>query len=106
MINVLVSGVGGDVGQGVIRCLDRSDLELRIFKISSSINDSWLYLDDDCYISPTIYEDYISYLIKFINAHKIDIFFPCIDLEIPIISKNKDKIQSETNCKVFVDEYS
>ena len=106
MINVLVSGVGGDVGQGVIRCLNKSDLQLRIFKISSSVDDSWLYLDDDCFISPTIYEDYISYLIKFINTHKIDIFFPCIDLEIPIISKNKDKIQSETNCKVFVDEYS
>ena len=28
MINVLVSGVGGDVGQGVIRCLNKSDLEL------------------------------------------------------------------------------
>jgi len=105
MINVSVSGVGGDVGQGVIRCLNKSDLELRIFKISSSVNDSWLYLDNDCFISPTIYEDYISYLIKFINTHKIDIFFPCIDLEIPIISKNKDKIQSKTSCKVFVDDY-
>ena len=105
MINVLVSGVGGDVGQGVVRCLNKSVLELRIFKISSSINDSWLYLDDDCFVSPTIYEDYVSYLIKFINTHKIDIFFPCIDLEIPIISKNKDKIQSETSCKVFVDDY-
>jgi carbamoyl-phosphate synthase large subunit len=105
VINVLVSGVGGDVGQGVIRCLNKSDLELRIFKISSSVNDSWLYLDDDCFISPTIYEDYVSYLIKFINTHKIDIFFPCIDLEIPIISKNKEKIESETSCSVFVDEY-
>ena len=34
MINVLVSGVGGDVGQGVIRCLNKSPLKLRIFKIS------------------------------------------------------------------------
>jgi carbamoyl-phosphate synthase large subunit len=105
VINVLVSGVGGDVGQGVVRCLNKSDLELRIFKISSSVNDSWLYLDNDCFISPTIYEDYVSYLIDFINKHKIDIFFPCIDLEIPTISKNKDKIESETSCKVFVDEY-
>ena len=105
MINVLVSGVGGDVGQGVVRCLNKSNLNLRIFKISSSVDDSWLYCDKDSFISPTIYENYVSYLIHFINKHKIDIFFPCIDLEIPIISKNKDKIQSETNCKVFVDDY-
>jgi carbamoyl-phosphate synthase large subunit len=105
VINVLVSGVGGDVGQGVVRCLNKSNLNLRIFKISSSVDDSWLYCDKDSFISPTIYENYVSYLIHFINKHKIDIFFPCIDLEIPIISKNKDKIQSETNCKVFVDDY-
>ena len=105
MINVLVSGVGGDVGQGVIRCLNKSPLELRIFKISSSVDDSWLYLDNDSYISPTIHQGYIAYLIEFINKHKIDIFFPCIDSETSIISQNKNKIQSETNCVVFVDEY-
>jgi len=105
MINVLVSGVGGDVAQGVIRCLDKSDLQLQIFKISSSVDDSWLYVDDNSFICPTIYEGYIQYLIKFINKYQIDIFFPCIDLEIPVISENKDKIEAETSCKVFVDDF-
>ena len=105
MINVLVSGVGGDVAQGVIRCLNKSDLQLQIFKISSSVDDSWLYVDDNSFICPTIHEGYIQYLIEFINKYQIDIFFPCIDLEIPVISKNKDKIEAETSCKVFVDDF-
>tara|TARA_R110000824_G_C15194338_1_gene675093 strand:+ start:918 stop:1886 length:969 start_codon:yes stop_codon:yes gene_type:complete len=105
MINVLVSGVGGDVAQGVIKCLVKSDLELKIFKISSGVDDSWLYTDNNSFISPNTYEDYVPYLIKLINKHQIDIFFPCIDLEIPIISKNKNKIETETDCKVFVDDF-
>jgi carbamoyl-phosphate synthase large subunit len=105
MIKVLVSGVGSDVAQGVIKCLNKSDLELEIYKISSSVDDSWLYLDNLSYISPSIYDDYISYLIKFINKHKIDIFFPCIDLEIPLIAKNKKYIESLTNAVVFVGDY-
>ena len=44
-------------------------------------------------------------MIEFINKYQIDIFFPCIDLEIPVISKNKDKIEAETSCKVFVDDF-
>jgi carbamoyl-phosphate synthase large subunit len=104
MIRVLVSGVGGDVGQGVVKCLNKSTLELEIYKISSSVDDSWLYTGENCYISPTIYDNYISYLINFIQKHNIDIFFPCIDLEIPIIAKDQSLIEDETGCIVFVGE--
>jgi carbamoyl-phosphate synthase large subunit len=104
MIKVLVSGVGGDVGQGVIKCLNKSALELEIYKISSSADDSWLYIDENSYISPSIYDNYVPYLIDFIKEHTIDIFFPCIDLEIPIMAKNKHSIEEKTGCIVFVGE--
>ena len=104
MIKVLVSGVGGDVGQGVIKCLNKSVLELEIYKISSSADDSWLYIDENSYISPSIYDNYVPYLIDFIKEHAIDIFFPCIDLEIPIMAKNKHSIEEKTGCIVFVGE--
>ena len=94
MIRVLISGVGGDVAQGVIKCLDKTDLDLEIYKISATINSSWLYKDEKSFLSPKIYDDgYIAYLIKFIKKNSIDIFFPCIDLEIPLIAKNKKYIE-------------
>ena len=102
MFRVLVSGAGGDIAQGVIKCLMSSSLDLDIHKISSSENDSWLYVDEKSYISPTIYDNYVSYLIRFINKYDIDIFFPCIDLEMPIIAANKGLIEKNTKCVVFV----
>ena len=32
-IKVLVSGVGGDVAQGIIKCLELSNLDIEIYKI-------------------------------------------------------------------------
>ena len=33
MINILISGVGGDVAQGVIKCLEKSNLQTKLYKI-------------------------------------------------------------------------
>ena len=101
MIRALVSGVGGDVAQGVIRCLDKCQEPVEVFKISSSVEDSWLYCDDKSFISPRVTDSsYISFLIEFINKKGIDIFFPCIDSEIYLIAKNKNLIEEETLCVV------
>ena len=75
MINVLISGVGGDVAQGVIKCLEKSKLKTKIYKIANSIEESWLYINENSYLSPlTDSEEYISYLCEFIIKHKIDVF--------------------------------
>ena len=105
-INVLVSGVGGDVAQGVIKCLNRSNLNFRIYKIASNTRDSWLYLDRDSYISPPVSDkNYTNYICNFIKKHNIDIFIPCIDSEIQIVSKNKNYIEGATGAHVAVGTY-
>ena len=59
-IKVLVSGVGGDVGQGVIKALNHTDLDLEIYKICISEDSSFLYLDDRSFIAPySASEEYI-----------------------------------------------
>ncbi|NPA81885.1 MAG: ATP-grasp domain-containing protein [Epsilonproteobacteria bacterium] len=102
-VRVLVSGVGGDVGQGVIKALQKSNLDLEIYKICVFEDSSFLHLDDKSFIAPfSADESYIDYLITLMNKLKIDIFFPTVDSEIVKISKNKDILEECTNAKVFV----
>ena len=103
-IKVLVSGAGGDVGQGVIKALNYADLDLEIYKICISEDSPFLYLDDRSFIAPySVSKEYIGYLINLMNRFKIDIFFPTVDSEILKIAKNKERLESETNAIVFVD---
>tara|TARA_R110000824_G_scaffold119818_1_gene274190 strand:+ start:6670 stop:7647 length:978 start_codon:yes stop_codon:yes gene_type:complete len=106
IINVLVSGVGGDVAQGVIKCLGQSDLKFRIYKIAATTQDSWLYLDNDSYISPLVSDkNYINYICGFIKKHNIHVFIPCIDSEIEVVSRNKNHIETTTGVPVAIGDY-
>ena len=105
-IKILVDGCGGDVAQGVIKALNKSKLNLEIYKICTYYNSSWLHVDDYSYISPlSVSDEYIPYLIRLLNTKNIDIFFPCVDFEIPKVALNKEKLESETPARVFVDEF-
>ena len=105
-IKVLVDGCGGDVAQGVIKALNKSKLNLEIHKICTYYNSSWLHVDDYSYISPlSVSDEYIPYLIRLLNAKRINIFFPCVDFEIPKVALNKEKLESDTPAKIFVDEF-
>ena len=103
MIKVLVSGPGGDVGQGVISCLQDSSIDMKIYKIGASLEDAGLYGDSLSYISPRADDlSYIDYICHFIQTHGIDIFIPCIDSEILSISQHKSLIESATGAHIFV----
>ena len=102
-IKVLISGAGGDVGQGVVKALQKSDLDLEIYKICVFEDSSFLHLDDKSFIAPfSKDESYIDYLITLMNKLDIDIFFPTVDSEIVKISENKAILEECTNAKVFV----
>ena len=103
MLKVLVSGVGGDVAQGVIKCLNSSSIEIEIYKIAGDSNESWLYTDNKSFLPPPVKSPrYIDFLINFIKTQKINAFVPCIDSEIFKISLHKERIEEETGCKVIV----
>ena len=75
-IKVLVDGCGGDVAQGVIKALNKSKLNLEIYKICTYYNSSWLHVDDYSYISPlSVSDEYIPYLIRLLKTKNINIFF-------------------------------
>jgi carbamoyl-phosphate synthase large subunit len=106
-IRVLVDGVGGDVGQGVVKCLQDSSLDVELFVSCISEQSSWLYKIPNSFIFPYVSDDhYIAYLIGFLNKHNIDVFFPTVDSSLIKLSTFKDHIERNTNAIVFIDNFN
>ena len=103
-IRVLVDGVGGDVGQGILKSLLDTELNIELYASCISDKSSWLYKIENSYIFPLVSdENFIDFLVDFINKYKIDVYFPTVDSTLLKISKNKEFIESKTNVKIFID---
>ena len=103
-IRVLVDGVGGDVGQGILKSLLNTKLNIELYASCISDKSSWLYKIKNSYIFPLVSDDnFIDFLVDFINKYKIDVYFPTVDSTLLKISKNKEFIESKTNVKIFID---
>lgn len=104
MIRVLVSGAGGDVGQGVIKALERSTLDIKIYTTCIFPDSAFLHRVKDSYIAPySNSDDYIPFLIRLIKKEKIDLFIPTVDSEIKTIALNKERISTGSGVKVLCD---
>jgi carbamoyl-phosphate synthase large subunit len=103
-INVLISGGGGDVGQGVAKCLETSTLDVKLFLTCIREDSSWLHKGHTAFIAPlSASEDYVPFLIRLMNKHAIHVFIPTVDSEIAKIAREKERIEAETGALVFVD---
>ena len=102
-LRILVSGVGGDTGQGVVKSLQKSDLNIEVFGMCIKAESPFLYKVDHGLVAPKSADpDYIPFLIKTIKKYSIDLFVPTIDSEIPLIALNRDRIEAETESRVLV----
>ena len=103
-IRVLVDGVGGDVGQGILKSLLNTKLNIELYASCISDKSSWLYKIENSYIFPLVSDkNFIDFLVDFINKYKIDVYFPTVDSTLLKISKYKEFIESKTNVKIFID---
>lgn len=107
--NVLVTGVGGIVGQGIIKCLnmanddERSSLWYGIIGANASPFAAGLFMVKKGVIIPKANDDkYIASLINIIKGNKVTAVYVGTDPELVIISKNKKFIEEETSAKVLV----
>lgn len=104
-INVLVSGAGGDVGQGVLRALSASRLDVKCYTTCISKHSAGLYMGARGFLAPLSNdESYVPFLINLIKKLGINSFFPTVDGEIKKIAKEKSHIEAETGAFVFVDD--
>jgi carbamoyl-phosphate synthase large subunit len=104
-IKILVSGAGGDVGQGVLKALVSSQLDIQLYTTCINPHSSWLHMGIISFVAPpSANEDYVTYLIRLIHRFGIQVFFPTVDSEIPKIAREKARIEMETGALVFVDD--
>jgi carbamoyl-phosphate synthase large subunit len=103
-VKILVSGAGGDVGQGVLKALAASSLDIEPYTTCIGRHSSWLHRQGvESFIAPlSVSEDYVPFLIRLIRRFGIQVFFPTVDGEITKIAREKARIEGETGAQVFV----
>ena len=107
MINILVTGVGSLLGQGIIKTLKQSQLKNKIIGTDYFNSAIGLYWVNKGYILPDILEKknldkWLRELIKICKKEKIDIIIPGLDFETPMLSKHRLFIEKKTKSKILV----
>tara|TARA_Y100000741_G_C18248527_1_gene556412 strand:- start:224 stop:1201 length:978 start_codon:yes stop_codon:yes gene_type:complete len=107
MINILVTGVGSLLGQGIIKTIKKSDIKSNIFGTDYFDAAVGLYWVKKGYLLPDVLKknNFESWLKKFIyicRKEKIDIIIPGLDFETPILSKYKKIIEKKTKSRILV----
>lgn len=104
MINILVTGAGGGVGQGVIKSLKMiADLDLNVIAADMSELAVGLYAGDKAYLvqactSPT----YLQSLGIIFKKESVDYYFPGTDVELAFCAKQKDHILKEYGVRTVI----
>jgi carbamoyl-phosphate synthase large subunit len=109
---VLVTGIGGNVGQGILRNIKSLQLSIRLIGCDIESFTPGNHLCDFTYKVPYSYdENYITEINKIIEKEKIDLILPSTDYEVYYLSLNKEIINCQIVCcesnvaKLFLDKY-
>lgn len=104
MLNILVTGVGGGVGQGIIKSLKMiTDLDIRIVSADMSELAAGLYAADVAYLvdrcdSPA----YLDSLKIIFERESVDYYFPGTDVELMFCAKHKDLIYNDFSVRTVI----
>jgi carbamoyl-phosphate synthase large subunit len=109
---VLITGIGGNVGQGILRNIQSLQYPIRIIGCDIASFTPGNYLCDKTYQVPYSYnENYISEINRIVDLEKIDLIIPSTDYEVYYLALNKNIIKCESiTCdkevtKKFLDKY-
>jgi len=109
---VLVTGIGGNVGQGIVRNIRSLPYEITVIGTNITDFSSGNYLCDSFYKVPYAFDKkYISDIIDIVNKEKIDLIIPSTDYEIFYLSENllnipcKVAVSGVDAAKIYLDKY-
>lgn len=101
MINVLVTGVGSNIGQGIVKSLRMSGIQCRIIGTDMIPLSAGLFRCDKGYIVPPADDEkFIPRIIKICKDEKVNIILIGSDTEVPVFSFSNTII--ENNCGAIV----
>jgi carbamoyl-phosphate synthase large subunit len=96
-INVLVLGVGGNVSQGILKAIAKSNLNCKVIGACVNSDSIGLYFCDKAYISPYAHsKEFIPWLIELCNREKVDIVFTGVEENIIKIAANLEEFNRGT----------
>ncbi|PDT46691.1 ATP-grasp domain-containing protein [Sinorhizobium fredii] len=102
-MKVFTTGAGALLGQGIIRALRRSGLKARIIVGDPSPLSAGLYWGDVAYLVPMAKDPtYMDKLGELLRAERPDILIPGTDVELPILSANREAIERTYGTKVII----
>lgn len=107
MINVLITGVGGGVGQGILKSIKLiKDLDINIVCADMSFLASGLYGGNKVYLVPAASShDYFEEICRICKENNIDYYFPGTDVELFACVNGAEKINEALGVKVIVSPY-
>lgn len=86
-MNVLVSGVAGDIGFGIARILKEWGVFSRLHGIDIHADHPGRFVLDECAVVPRASEDsYIAWLSDYIDNNQIRVFIPSSEAEIAVLT--------------------
>ncbi len=99
MYKILISAVGGDIGQGILKSLRKVSPRLKIIGCDMNPDSPGIFLCDKGYIVSGAKDDpkkYIQDIIKICKKEKIDIVFSAQPYELNILCAMRDELQNKT----------
>lgn len=101
-LNVLVTAVGSEVGQGVIKALNCSKYDCKIVGCDMDPDAAGFFMCDKYYIVPrATSEHYLKDMLLICQEENINVIFPNADLELAVISEFKELFEKK-GIKVLV----
>ena len=101
--NILVTGAGSLLGQGILRLLKISDFPKKIFTADPDACSSGHWLGDHALMIPKVTEkNYIEHIQKIVKRFKIDAILVGTDVELTVLTRYKKSFLTDFQCKVVV----
>lgn len=102
-MNILVTGAGALLGQGILRSLNQMEEEMTIHTCDPNWRSGGHWLGHYAHNIPSASKgDYLEKLEKLIDVYKIDLLFIGTDTELPIIAAKKTEMEREFGVKIVV----
>ena len=113
MMKILVTGIGGNVGQGILRNIISLNFDIKLIGVDINSFTPGNHLCAKTYVVPfSNHENYIPTIVKIIKEEEVDLVLPSTDYEIFFLSKFRNRIKAKivasdpVVAKTYLDKYS
>lgn len=110
-LSILVTGIGGDIGENIVKCLKETNYRLKIYGCDMDRYASGRRRVTEFFQSPHAKKkEYTEFLKEILRSRKIDYIFPSSETEIEYFNKNRNlfndlKVDVIINNKVILDNF-